>query len=630
MTQLTQDERNAVEQNPLGDSLSTIREALREAEPNAPDEAESNAPDEPSSPNGSAASPERPRDVEYRHLRPLSQLVIEQAPDADIWTAVFVLLEEIHRSTPPPVNPTSPSTPISHSSASQQDSEQTRQMIEEGVFQEIRHCTHCAVGGFHEKYFEGKTWNGRAKRVWEAAKSHYSADDERWKRLPDAATEDEVCDWWLGLQQEMSPNERSVYVRSTQNNRVGDAETQRQLDLFVKKEKRVSPAKHDWKYVLVIGELKKSDRKDKALWLQISNAVRNVFTSMETWVFDCSGPYSGAAFNVHEEPEKFIQVLCGYQMMSDAELGLDPMIKERGDKLFISMPRAVVCRGTCCFLAKPTGADEFDRVVKFSWVPNVRPPEADLLNKANNRGVKGLAKVVGYHEVTSISKLRKDLVFSVPHKFRERSAHTSFSQSQPPQSFAGFRSLSLANSGLGKRKSVGGGSQASKRSRSSSQPGKAAHKEDGIAPAVQEPEGAGLARQGQDPLYNDRTFRAMATSPAGQTISQFKSVTKLLEGLREGIRRTHIATTLRHSSILIWLCARRGWALAGAPQRTFEDSLLRHWYTGSYRDIAQRKRGDMDRNGLEMILAEFPPTFDRAKPLCRRIRDVLFPYRDGH
>ncbi|KJZ68942.1 hypothetical protein HIM_11658 [Hirsutella minnesotensis 3608] len=36
----------------------------------------------------------------------------------------------------------------------------------------------------------------------------------------------------------------------------------------------------------------------------------------------------------------------------------------------------------------------------------MRPLEADLLDKANERGVKGLAKVVGYHEeVTSISKL---------------------------------------------------------------------------------------------------------------------------------------------------------------------------------------------------------------------------------
>ncbi|EFY84235.1 serine/threonine protein kinase Sgk2 [Metarhizium acridum CQMa 102] len=185
---------------------------------------------------------------------------------------------------------------------------------------------------------------------------------------------------------------------------------------------------------------------------------------METWLFDRSGPYSGATFDIHEEPEKFIQVMCSYLMMSDEELGLDTVTKEKNNKLFIIMPvetcgkkpkreleldpnpiacqRAIVCRGTSYFLAKTTGADKYDRVVKFSWTSSMRPLEADLLNKANERGVKGLAKVVGYYEeVTSISKLRENLVFSTPHKFRSvpRSANTSFSQSQPSPS----RSFSL-------------------------------------------------------------------------------------------------------------------------------------------------------------------------------------------
>jgi hypothetical protein len=33
--------------------------------------------------------------------------------------------------------------------------------------------------------------------------------------------------------------------------------------------------------------------------------------------------------------------------------------------------------------------------------------------------------------------------------------------------------------------------------------------------------------------------------------------------------------------------------------------------------------------GLDLILEEFPPSFDCVKPLCRTIRDVLFPYRRG-
>ncbi|EXU95608.1 protein kinase [Metarhizium robertsii] len=783
MAHLTREELETIEKNPLGNSLSAVCEALRDAEPNTPSES--------SQPDDSTDTPERPRlfvaaigklfsilsvsdvslalasrtgrdcllfdltvvrsriqkgDVEYRHFRALSQLVIRQAPDIDIWAAVVALIRAISHSTPPPSLPPSFETPITHSSASQQGLEQTRRKIEPRVFEEIRHCTHRAVGGFHEKYFEGHKWNRRAKRIWQSAKNRYSDSDKRWTQLPDAASEDEVCNWLLELQRELLANERAAYYRSAAGNRVG-TEASRQLDVFVKMRRDKAPdTKHDWKHVLVVGELKKSDQKNKALWLQVGSAVRNVFasqpirlfvhaftltgTEMETWVFDRSGPYSGATFDVHEEPEKFIQVMCGYLMMSDEELGLDTVTREKDNKLFITMPvetcgkkrkreleldanpiarqRAIVCRGTSCFLAKTTGADEYDKVVKFSWTSSMRPPEADLLNKANERGVKGLAKVVGYYEeVTSISKLRENLVFSTPHKFRgvPCSANTSFSQSQlpPSRSFSQFHGLSIASSGLGKRKSIDEGSHASKRSRSNSQLAEAEHGENGINYPVKEPEGTSLIPQNQDLPYDNRIFRVLVISPAGRSISQFKSVAELLEGLCDAIKvhrslymdgkilhrdisenniiitnpetangfkgmlidldlakeegtgpsgarhRTGtmefmaievllgISHTYRHDLeaffyVLIWLCARRGWALVGPSRKLATKSILSHWYTGTYKDIARNKLGDMikaEDKGFGLVLKEFPPEFDCVKPLCRELRRILFPIYDG-
>ncbi|KAG6108507.1 hypothetical protein E4U13_006408, partial [Claviceps humidiphila] len=65
----------------------------------------------------------------------------------------------------------------------------------------------------------------------------------------------------------------------------------------------------------------------------------------------------------------------------------------------------------------PIGAPEFDRVVKYSWTPSTWTPEADLLCKANEHCVNGVAKLVGYErEITRISKLRDGLTFSTPHK----------------------------------------------------------------------------------------------------------------------------------------------------------------------------------------------------------------------
>ena len=79
---------------------------------------------------------------------------------------------------------------------------------------------------------------------------------------------------------------------------------------------------HDWRDVHVIGEHKQSKDNFKSLLLQLSRYMRDVFTAqptrsfihgfflygnlMELWVFDCSGPYSSGAFNIHEKPEQFI------------------------------------------------------------------------------------------------------------------------------------------------------------------------------------------------------------------------------------------------------------------------------------------------------------------------------------
>jgi len=76
--------------------------------------------------------------------------------------------------------------------------------------------------------------------------------------------------------------------------------------------------------------------------------------------------------------------------------------------------------------------------------------------------------------------------------------------------------------------------------------------------------------------------------------------------------------------VLIWQCARRGWG-----EEWPKKSLLTKWYTDSYREIASAKRGNMYVDGFEDILEEFPPHFDCVKPLCRELRGILFPYREG-
>jgi len=70
-------------------------------------------------------------------------------------------------------------------------------------------------------------------------------------------------------------------------------------------------------------------------------------------------------------------------------------------------------------------------------------------------------------------------------------------------------------------------------------------------------------------------------------------------------------------------------SFSGNPKGQPKDSMLPRWYTGTYKKIAQNKRGDMSKGGFEQISEEFPPEFDAVKPLCRKLRGVLFPIREG-
>ncbi|KAL6860864.1 hypothetical protein J3F83DRAFT_304069 [Trichoderma novae-zelandiae] len=780
MDSLTPEELYAIEKYPLGELLTPVREALREAEStlggfqlDGTTDAVADA-DTPGRPRlfmaalarllgilyGSELSmllasrlggcdlgsdlcavrsllrpnDHRSNDIAHQYFPPLSRAVIRQAQDVEIWTAVINLVLATTHFTLPPSAPPSAENPITHSAASQkgsEDSEQARQVIQDRVFEEICHCTHRAVGGFHEKYFQGRKWNRRANQIWQRAKSHYSDCDHRWAQLPKKGTEDDVRKWWLNLQKELLANERTAFFTGSGDNRVG-TEAQRQLDLFVKLKRDGSP--RDWKHVLVVGELKEADKNPKALWLQIGSAVRNVFaaqptrrfvhafslrgTEMENWVYDRSGPYSGAAFDIHDEPEKFMQVMCGYLMMSDEEFGLDSFMTEKDYRLFVTMPvetrtmkrkrkleldakpiafqRAIVCRGTCCFRARAVGSTKIDMVVKFSWTSSKRPPEADLLTKAQERGVKGLAKLVGYcEEVTSISKLREGLVFGTPYNFRDvpGDSSVSASQSQPLSHSVQIPSLSADSNASRKRKSIAHPSRAAKRSRIHSSLHKSKDEESELSYSVEAKQGTSLDQQDQDLPYDNRILRVLAIYPAGRCINQFSSVLELLEALCDAIKvhrslyldgkilhcdisenniiitdpensdgfkgmlidldlakeegkgpsgtRHRTGTmefmaievllgtshTYRHDLeaffyVLIWLSARRGWALSKARQP--RKSCLSRWCTKSYQDLAAFKHMDVSDHGLGVILNEFPKEFECVRPLCKRLRNILF------
>lgn len=96
-----------------------------------------------------------------------------------------------------------------------------------------------------------------------------------------------------------------------------------------------------------------------------------------------------------------------------------------------------------------------------------------------------------------------------------------------------------------------------------------------------------------------------------------------------------VAHTYRHDLesffyVLLWISARRAWDRFGSWfEGRPKQSMLTDWYTGSYKQIAQRKEYAVGVTGFEELLDEFPRVFDCVKPLCKEIRGVLFPYKDG-
>lgn len=85
------------------------------------------------------------------------------------------------------------STPIIHSSASQQGGEQTRKLVEQKVFEEIKNCTYRDVEGSFEKYFEGKDWTRRALDVYKVMKDRHV--DDVLTGPPDPPLQAEVREW---------------------------------------------------------------------------------------------------------------------------------------------------------------------------------------------------------------------------------------------------------------------------------------------------------------------------------------------------------------------------------------------------------------------------------------------------
>ncbi|KAL1971575.1 hypothetical protein VTN31DRAFT_2196 [Thermomyces dupontii] len=383
-------------------------------------------------------------------------------------------------------------------------------------------------------------------------------------------TQDNVQNWLFQLQEDHLSEERRRYYKINLPRELIGGEAQRQIDLIVKRKSgNPSDTEHDWREIEVIGELKASNNDGvKKPLVQLARYARDVFACQPTrrylhafticgpfmtaWVFDRSGCYSPGQFNIHTEPERFIRLIAGYTMMDEEELGLDTFMERDGDRRFIRVEhegterklqlelepltrqRAIVCRGTSCFLTKAPDSDDWDHVAKFSWTSDRRNPEAHLLELAKQKEVEGIARLVGHQH----QRLRSGITFTRPYTFGgTSSAASSFSQSQSPsvRSFSELHGLTIAESAgecpSMKRKSVDVGPK-SKRSRSNS---RSIPPQNEVTYDVVEAQGTSLLAPSDGP-YDNRILRCLVIYPAGRPIHKYQSLLELLEALRDAIK----------------------------------------------------------------------------------------------
>ncbi|KAI9710009.1 MAG: hypothetical protein M1828_002338 [Chrysothrix sp. TS-e1954] len=501
---------------------------------------------------GALASAFKRLDSDEADLKPfltLAKLVAHRAPDVETWKAVLQLIADLARRTPPSsVPPSFGSTPRIFSSASQEGSEQTRRLVEPLLREELRDCSYVEVEGFFDKYFEKKKWTEKSKQIYKTVKDRIA--------FPDPPHEDAVWRWWSRFQDEHLSDTANVFYTTDSKGDLKGSDADSQLDLLVKHRDAPSSTPHDWSQVRVVGELTVSKPSNQKLY-QLARLARIVFstqptrrfvhgfllfgTLMQLHVFDRSGNYCAPHFDILLEPARFIQALVGYTLMDDDELGLDTFIEREGLRQFVTLKnedsgkeerlelktppiaiqRAIVCRATCCYRT------DKNRVVKFSWASDKRVPESDHLKRV--KAVNGVARLVGHHQITSITELRGGLIFRKKRNIRSRPVDT------PSSSFSGTRSLLQSISfNEGKRKSVDDEKgRLAKQPRSNSQTSKLSQEyraEEGSQGTQTD------AVETSEDKFRNRIYTCLAISPAGRPLDDFKNVPEFLRALRDAIK----------------------------------------------------------------------------------------------
>lgn len=439
-----------------------------------------------------------------------------------------------------------------------------------------------------------------------------------------------------------------------------------------------------WEHVQVIGQF---DHRGCVCYqdglLRLCRSAQHVFASqptrlflhgfyirgslIELWVFDRSGLYCSDQLDIHKDFIQFLSIFLSYQRMTDQDLGktntletdnggrymiIDSVAMPSLGKLYlenqpIASREGIVGTGTTCYRARLPSSNRWNYVLKFKWRWARERPEDELLKLAKKKCVGGAVSLDYYQELESTANLRRGLRWGTQRRFarlhsRKRNGNIEgqreevtcigdglVEHTEDTDNFFQNRVLTcIVTSPVGRPLHTFRSllellqvfRDAIKCHRSLCYDARILHQD--VSP------GNMIILDGQD-----------EGKPRGILID-LDSAIELAEGVETELditgTRPFMAIgvlkserhTYRHdleSFLYVFL-----WTIiTNHTESPPETSKLRQWSSGDWVELAVRKSLDMDSDGFQTILREFPPELHSLKPLAERLRQVLFPLRAG-
>ncbi|KAK4115013.1 hypothetical protein N656DRAFT_747678 [Canariomyces notabilis] len=400
---------------------------------------------------------------------------------------------------------------------------------------------------------------------------------------------------------------------------------------------------------------------------------------IELWVFDRSGLYCSDLFDIQKDFIQFLSVVLSYQRTTDQDLGRSNLIEtdEGGSyvtinngtdhslgKLYLeSRPIAssedLVGTGTTCYRVRMPDSDRWDYVLKFKWRWARERPEDELLELAKEKRVWGAVSLDHYEELESTAHLRRGLRWGPHRKFTrthsrkkdgyieggpERQEVTCNAEglaeyTEETGSFLQNRILAcMVTSPVGRPlHTFQSLSELLQVLRDAIKCHRSLYHDAGVLHQDVSPGNIIIVDGQQDEggekprgimIDFDSAIELAAEGANSETDTNFNIIGTrpfMAIGVLKGERHTYRHDLESFLYVFLWTVISNH--KHDPPQGT--SSKLRQWSRGNWDELAVRKSLDMDRDGFQAILGEFPPEFHPLKPLAESLRQIMFPLRDG-